>query len=47
VELLLAHWTVDDNHPLLGICRGHPVINVALGGSPVQDIPSLTAQYFV
>lgn len=40
VELTLARWTVADDRPLLGICRGHQVINVALGGSLVQDIPS-------
>lgn len=39
-ELTLARWTVADDRPLFGICRGHQVINVALGGSLVQDIPS-------
>lgn len=39
-ELALARWTVADDRPLFGICRGHQVINVALGGALVQDIPS-------
>lgn len=39
-ELTLARWVVEDDRPLFGICRGHQVINVALGGSLVQDIPS-------
>jgi putative glutamine amidotransferase len=40
IELLLTRWAVDDNRPLFGICRGHQVINVALGGTLYQDIPS-------
>jgi putative glutamine amidotransferase len=39
-ELTLVRWTVDDDKALLGICRGHQVINVALGGTLIQDIPS-------
>ena len=40
VELTLARWVVDSDVPLLAICRGIQVLNVALGGSLVQDIPS-------
>jgi putative glutamine amidotransferase len=38
VELTLARWAFEDNRPLLGICRGHQVINVALGGTLMHDI---------
>lgn len=39
-ELIIARWCVQDNRPLFGICRGHQVLNVAMGGTLVQDIPS-------
>ncbi len=39
-ELQLVRWAVDEDRPLLGICRGHQLINVALGGKLLQDIPS-------
>ena len=39
-ELLLARWAFADGNPLLGICRGLQVINVARGGSLWQDLPS-------
>nr|MBN1229067.1 gamma-glutamyl-gamma-aminobutyrate hydrolase family protein [Anaerolineae bacterium] len=38
VEIHLANWAVADNKPLLAICRGIQVLNVALGGSLIQDI---------
>lgn len=38
VELELARWAVEDRKPLLGVCRGMQVLNVALGGSLWQDL---------
>jgi len=38
VELQLARWAAVDKKPLLGLCRGLQVINVALGGTLYQDI---------
>lgn len=38
-ELELARRAVDADLPLLAICRGVQVLNVACGGSLVQDIP--------
>jgi putative glutamine amidotransferase len=37
-ELELARRAVEADVPLLGICRGIQVLNVARGGSLVQDI---------
>jgi putative glutamine amidotransferase len=39
-EIDLARRAVDTGLPLLAICRGSQVLNVAAGGSLVQDIPS-------
>jgi putative glutamine amidotransferase len=38
VELQLARWARDDTKPMLGLCRGLQVINVAFGGTLYQDI---------
>ena len=40
VEFLLTRWAVADDKPIFGICRGIQAMNVAMGGSLVQDIPS-------
>lgn len=40
VEINLTRWAVADDRPVFGICRGHQVVNVALGGTLIQDVPS-------
>ena len=39
-EIDLARRAMDADLPLLAICRGAQVLNVAAGGSLVQDIPA-------
>jgi putative glutamine amidotransferase len=40
-ELALAHAAAERRIPTFAICRGAQVMNVALGGTLLQDIPSL------
>jgi len=37
-EMFLTGWALQADLPILGLCRGMQVINVALGGSLYQDI---------
>ena len=39
-ELEVARQCLHDGRPLLAICRGMQVLNVAAGGSLIQDLPS-------
>jgi len=39
-EIAIARRAAADALPALGICRGCQVMNVALGGSLIQDIPA-------
>jgi putative glutamine amidotransferase len=50
-ELRLLHWALDDNLPILGVCRGAQTLNVAAGGTLLQDISdelpqAIRHQYF-
>lgn len=38
IELALVSRCVNENKPILGICRGHQVLNIALGGTIYQDM---------
>lgn len=38
IRLILAAY--DAGKPILGICRGHQIVNVVLGGKLIQDIPT-------
>jgi len=39
-EIDLTHWALGTRLPLLAVCRGLQVLNVALGGSLYQDVSS-------
>lgn len=38
VEIALVNRCVYEHKPILGICRGHQVVNIALGGNIYQDM---------
>jgi putative glutamine amidotransferase len=38
VEIQLIRWSLADHKPILAVCRGIQVVNVALGGSLFQDV---------
>ena len=37
-ELALTHAFIDTGKPILGICRGMQLLNIALGGTLIQDL---------
>lgn len=37
-DLVVARWAIQEKIPLLAVCRGNQVVNVALGGTLVQDM---------
>jgi putative glutamine amidotransferase len=40
MEIFLVRQSVENDKPLLGICRGIQMMNVALGGTLLPDIPN-------
>lgn len=38
LEIAFARWALDTDIPLLGICRGMQLLNIARGGSLYQDL---------
>lgn len=38
VEMALTRWALADHKPILGVCRGVQVLNVAAGGTLYQDV---------
>ena len=43
-DLTLVKLAIEHNIPILGICRGLQLINVAMGGTLYQDLPSQHSQ---
>lgn len=39
-ELELIELFLSQEKPILGICRGHQMLNIALGGTLIQDLPN-------
>jgi len=46
-ELALARWAIEQDKPLLAICRGIQVVNVAMGGTLIQDIATQVGEQVV
>jgi putative glutamine amidotransferase len=41
VELMLVRWAIQDRKPVLGVCRGLQIMNLAAGGTLFQDLNNL------
>lgn len=39
-ETHLVQWATEDKKPILAVCRGMQILNVSLGGTLYQDIPT-------
>lgn len=44
-ELDLCREALERNRPMLGICRGCQLLNVALGGTLIQHLPDIKAEW--
>lgn len=38
VELMFVRWAMEEQKPVLGVCRGLQIINLAAGGTLYQDL---------
>jgi putative glutamine amidotransferase len=38
LELLFTKWAAEEGKPVLGVCRGLQIMNLAFGGTLVQDL---------
>src|SRR5207244_2888725 len=45
-DIAVAKVALADHLPLLAICRGNQIVNVALGGDLVQDMADTTGNHF-
>lgn len=43
VQLLMFHRFMEQKKPILGICKGMQIINVALGGTLIQALPTVAS----
>lgn len=45
-EIKLIHLAMEMNKPILGICRGMQILNVACGGTLYQDLSQFSLKHF-
>jgi putative glutamine amidotransferase len=41
LELKILSWVLRDKKPFIGICRGCQALNIACGGTLIQDLPEM------
>jgi putative glutamine amidotransferase len=46
-ESALVRAAIDRSIPVLGICRGHQLLNVTLGGTLIADLPPTAVEHYL